>query len=276
MNAKKGRNGMNGNKIKTALLIGSVLFLHDPTSAETGKSSNAGQPGELSVTQTVVNPTALKQEKPKPTIDYLAPTLYGLREVLVPYPMFVEPRASNDCGLNRETLLTVMQRNLQDPNLEIMLLEQAHERQATRANLTYEIHTSKIDQTCLSWINVQFSDKASITLSPLKVPKALTVTYWQKSGLARSPQDRHQTAVGDALAAMGRQFLREVKLAEPATYSVELRKPEASDAELKAEKHMDLLRSLNESVSKRLLNSSSGADIIQPKGQQQEQNEERP
>lgn len=262
---------MNGNNAKLLGLALILLLLCHPLLAA---DASADKTGTLVVKDIETDPSQPPPEKPKPQIDYLAPTLYGLREILVPYPVFIEPRASNDCGLNRETLLTVMQRNLQDPNLEIMPLDEAHERQATRATLTYEMHTSKIDQVCFSWINMYFTDRTIITLAPLKVPKALTVTYWQKSSLARSPQDRHQTAVGDALAAMGRQFLREVKLSEPATYSADSKKMEASEEELKSEKQMELLRSLNDSVSKRLINSSGGADIIIP-GTQQPQPEDK-
>jgi len=255
---------MNGNNVQLSGFILALLLMCPPLmAAET--TSGVDKTGTLVVKNLDDDPSQPPPEKPKPQIDYLAPTLYGLREILVPYPVFIEPRASNDCGLNRETLLTVMQRNLQDPNLEIMPLDEAHERQATRATLAYEIHTSKVDQTCLSWVNMYFTDRTIFTLAPLKVPKALTVTYWQKSSLARSPQDRHQTAVGDALAAMGRQFLREVKLSEPATYSADTKKMEASEEELKSEKQMELLRSLNDSVAKRLINSGSGgADIIMP------------
>ena len=274
MNAKRGLNAMNGNNVRLSGLILALLLLCPPLQAAEA-APGADKTGNLVVKDVEDDPSQPPPEKPKPQMDYLAPTLYGLREVLIPYPVFIEPRASNDCGLNRETLLTVMQRNLQDPNLEIMPLDEAHERQSTRATLAYEIHTSKVDQTCLSWINMHFTDRTIVTLAPLKVPKALTITYWQKSSLARSPSDRHQTAVGDSLAAMGRQFLREVKLAEPATYSADSKKLEASEEELKSEKQMELLRSLNDSVAKRLINNGAGgADIMMP-GTKQPASEER-
>ena len=97
-------------------------------------------------------------------------------------------------------------------------------------------------------------------LPPVKSPRALTITYWQKAMLARSPVDRHQTSVGDALAAMGRSFLRDVKLAEPATYS-DQRKPQSSEDEERSERQMQMMRSINENVSRRLINQNGGADI---------------
>jgi hypothetical protein len=242
----------------TALTLAS--FLTTTAWAEGTTTASTDKAGMLQVTNTPDDKTKEPAEK-KDTINYLTPSLYGLREILVQYPVFTDPRASNDCGVNREPLLTVMQRNLQDPNLEIMVLNETHERRGVRAELTYEVQTTKIDQTCISFVNMYFNDRASIILPPLKTARALTITYWQKSMLARSPVDRHQTSVGDALAAMGRNFLREVKLAEPATYSSDQRKPQASEEEEKNERQLQMMRTINDSVSRRLINQGTGADI---------------
>lgn len=265
MNAKNGPNAMNANKFSAALLLlAGTLGVHAAQAENT--TISADKDGLIQVIDKDNSTPTSAKEKPKDITsnDYLAPTLYGLHEILLQYPTFQDARASNDCGLNRETLLTVMQRNLQDPNLEVMPLNETHERRAARAELTYEIHSARLDQLCVSWINMRLSDRAAIILPPIKIPRDLTITYWQRSMAARSPVDRHQTSVGDALAAMGRQFLRDLKLAEPATYSNEMRRPEATDEELKSEKQAEMLRTINESVSHRLLNKDSGADIIMP------------
>lgn len=257
MNAKNGRNAMNGNKILWAML--GLLAAMPAAAADTISVMSADKDGALRV---VDQPMATAAPEPKQQVtDYLAPALYGLHEIFVQYPVFMDPRAANDCGLSRETLLTVMQRNLQDPNLEIMLLNESHERRSARADLAYEIYTSKIGETCLSFVNVRFTDRAAISLPPVKPPRSLTVTYWQKSVLSRSPIERHQTSVGDALAALGREFLRELKLAEPAIYSTDKRRPEETEEEVRSQKQREMMNTINESVSKRLLNQENGADV---------------
>lgn len=245
---------MNGNRLILALFL-SVVAYSQQAIAE-GSWASAGD----STTKAEQSQVKVEEVKKKEEPVYLTPGLYGLREILIQYPVFMDPRASNECGLNREPLITVVQRNLQDPNLEIMIQNETHERHAVRAELTYEIYTARQDQNCFSFVNMYFTDRASIILPPVKSPRALTVTYWQKAMLARSPVDRHQTSVGDALAAMGRSFLRDVKLAEPATYT-EQKKPQSSEEEERSERQLQMLRSINENVSRRLINQNGGADI---------------
>lgn len=251
---------MKGNRLAVGLICSALCFA-GPAAAEeeatAGTWSSARDRTQLN-NQSVTSKAEEAKKKEDPV--YLTPSLYGLREILIQYPVFMDPRSSNECGLNREPLITVVQRNLQDPNLEIMMQNETHERHAVRAELTYEIYTARQDQICFSFVNMYFTDRASIMLPPVKSPRALTVTYWQKAMLARSPVDRHQTSVGDALAAMSRSFLRDVKLAEPATYS-EQRRPQSSEEDERNERQMQMMRSINDNVSRRLLNQGGGADI---------------
>lgn len=254
---------MNGNRFLLATLVSLTFtlpaFAETPQTQAVAPNAADAKPDDFKVVDEKTAPT---EEERRQVTNYLAPSLYGLKEILVQYPVFIDPRASNECGLNREPLITVMQRNLQDPNLEIMIQNETHERRNVRAELTYEIYSTRQDQYCSSFVNVYFSDRASIILPPLKVPRILTVTYWQKAMLARSTVDRHQTSVGDVLAAIGRSFLRDVKLAEPAVNtSNEQKKPQGSEEDERNERQLQMMRSINESVSRRLINQGGGADI---------------
>lgn len=280
MNAKKERSAMSGNKrLQLVAILGLLLLASFSSRAETVPSPAADAAADTTpdAFKTVDQVTTTVEEERKPVTNYLAPSLYGLKEILVQYPVFMDPRSSNECGLNREPLITVMQRNLQDPNLEIMIQNESHERRGVRAELTYEVYSTRQDQYCASFVNMYFTDRASIILPPLKVPRILTVTYWQKSMLARSTVDRHQTSVGDVLAAMGRSFLRDVKLAEPAASTAgEQKKPQGSEEEERNERQTQMMRSINESVSRRLINQGGGADLPSMNGDIPQAKEEQP
>ncbi len=259
MNVKNGHSGMNVNKFGVGFFALMLLA--------TGVSAAAEAPAAAPASPFV--PVLNDDKAPvdaaagrKTPLNYTAPALYGLREITVQYPVFADPRATSDCGVDREVLLTVVQRNLQDPNLEVIVLDDKRPRKGSRADLTYEVYTTKADQTCFSWVSMRYTDQASIVLAPLKIPRTMTITFWSKSLLARSGMDRHQAAVGDALATMVRQFLRDVKLAEPTSYSSINTTPDMSDEDLKAEKERQMMQSINDSVSRRLINQGGGgADL---------------
>ncbi|MEJ0062802.1 MAG: hypothetical protein WDO70_06280 [Alphaproteobacteria bacterium] len=187
-------------------------------------------------------------DQPEDAFANTAPALYELKEVLVEYPVFVDPRTANDCGLMREALLTTLQRNLQDPGLEVMMVNETHPRVGARVNLTVEIGTVKQDKTCWSWIDFPLTDKAPIMLPPVKVPRTMTLTFWHQRKLATSSVESHQSAVNDMLATLSRQFLRDVKLALPGAFT-----PDGKRADSEEDKREQLLKSLNDSVSKRLI-----------------------
>lgn len=193
--------------------------------------------------------------------DYVAAALQGITEITVDYPLFSDPSASNECGLSRETLLTIVQRNLQDPNLNIILLDNKRPRKGGRANLFYEISTTREQQICLSWISLRLVDQVQIVPAMLKLPRTLEVVFWQKSVLARSISDRHQASVGDALAAIERQFLRDLKLAEPVGYATGFVRTDSSQEEERKKKNDQMLNSINNDVSHRLSNPTVGADV---------------
>jgi hypothetical protein len=196
--------------------------------------------------------------------DYVATALFGVNEITLNYPIFIDPKASNECGLSREALLTVVQRNLRDPSLDVISLDDKRPRKGGRADMTYEIYSTKEQQFCLSWVMVRFTDQIALVLPPTKVPRYLTITFWNRSMLARSVLERHQNVVGDALASMSRQFLRDVRLAEPSAYIRGWSGNKLSEEELKQEKMKKIMQSLDDSVAHRLSNPAlGGADNIQ-------------
>jgi hypothetical protein len=198
--------------------------------------------------------------------DYVAPPLHGVKEVATEYPVFTDATAANECNLSREALLTVVQRNLQDPLVNLVVLDRRRSRDLGSVNMIYEVHTARVDQFCLSWLNVKFTDTASIILPPLKVARTLAIDFWHKATLARSPLDRHQQAVGDALATLSRQFLRDLKLAEPAAYNTGFMKRQLSEDEERELRNQQMMRSLSDAVSRNLIDSKAGAADIPTTG----------
>ncbi len=155
MNAKKEHSAMSvSNNILLAFLGFFLASFSSRAEMAVAPVANAATEPAPDAFKTVDQVTTSAEEEKKPVTNYLAPSLYGLKEILVQYPVFMDPRSSNECGLNREPLITVMQRNLQDPNLEIMIQNETHERRGVRAVLTYEIYTTRQDQQCTSFVNV--------------------------------------------------------------------------------------------------------------------------
>lgn len=235
MREKNARNAMNANK----LLLAAALLLFSPSALAQAGGANQSQPGQK---------------------VYTAPSLYLLKEVFIDYPILTDPKVSSDCGLTRESMLTSLQRNLQDPGLDVMALNAVHAREGTRVNLAVEVMTVKQGKSCISWIDMPFSDKAPIMLPPVKVPRSLTLLFWQQKKVVSSSDDRHQATINDMLGTMVRQFLRDVKLAVPnellgETYEGDIEEREKS---LKNEARM---KSLSDSVSQKLIMEQMAPEV---------------
>ncbi len=205
MREKNGRNAMNASKVflTLALCLGFTSFALAANPTDTIPSS---------APPSAKAEPASDQPPPPPPVS-TAPTLYEMKEVLLDYPILTDPKTSSDCGLTRESMLSTLHRNLQDPGLDVMLLNETHPRAGVRAHLTAEITTVRAGKTCWSWIHVPFVDRAPIMLPPLKVPRMFTLIFWEQRRLVTSPDERHQTSVSDMLSSISRQFLRDVKLA---------------------------------------------------------------
>lgn len=248
MNAKNAPSATNANK----LLLIATLLVFSPAALAQGSGSDA-------------TPATLEQAAPKPVKEappqqiYTAPALYQLKEVFIDYPIMIDPKVSSDCGLTRESTLTALQRNLQDPGLDVMALNATHARAGTRVNLTVEISTTKQGKNCTSIIDMPFTDKAPIMLPPVKVPRILTLGFWQQKKIVSSIDERHQAVVNDILASMVRQFLRDVKLAVPNALLEE--KTGSNENSQKDEKNDARMKALNDSVSQKLIIQQDAPEI---------------
>jgi hypothetical protein len=251
MNAKNVRSVTNVNKY---FLITALAMLPLPLWAQ----------DVMSTTTTVALPTAdtpsVKKEQPPAQQVYTAPALYEIKEVFIDYPIMIDPKISSDCGLTRESMLTALQRNLQDPGLDVMALNDTHPRVGARVNLTVEVATIKQGKTCTSWIEMPFTDKAPIMLPPVRVPRSLTLVFWQQKKIVDSSDERHQAAVNDMLSSMVRQFLRDVKLAVPNALLEEKHNTTSEESE-KNEKNEARMKSLNDSVAQKLIVDQQAPEI---------------
>ncbi|MGB4101788.1 MAG: hypothetical protein WBK91_07795 [Alphaproteobacteria bacterium] len=245
MREKNARSAMSANKLLFAAAL-LTLILDAQAQAATGSVGGAtAQP----MTSPQHQPA---QEQQPPAKVYATPPLFMLKEVFIDYPILVDPKVSSDCGLTRESMLTALQRNLQDPGLDVMALHPTHARSGTRVALTVEIMSVKQGRNCISWIDMPFTDKAPVRLPPVNVPRNMTLLFWQQKKVVTSTDERHQPTVNDMLASMVRQFLRDVKLAAPNAMLEE--SPEEDDEErARAERNNARMKSLSESVSQRLI-----------------------
>lgn len=203
----------------------------------------------------IAAPCAGAQNSATPPRLSSAPSLYALKEVVISYPIFADAKLSSDCGLTREAILTALQRNMQDPGLDVMMVNETHPRVATRVNLTVEITTARQGRICWSWIHMPFTDRTPILLPPVKIPRMLTLVFWEQKKMVESTDERHQTAVNDMVASMARSFLRDVKLAVPSVYmgsGDQTEGDEKEDARLKA---------LSDSVSQKLISQEPLMEI---------------
>jgi hypothetical protein len=144
--------------------------------------------------------------------------MFGVREVVVEYARFTDPKASDTCGLTREQIASVLAHALTGTNVPAVAAIDAKPPVlgVARIELIPEIY-SHTDESlgCVSWVSLAAENRANAVIPPVNTLRGVTVVYWRQHTVVSSSQSTHEQTVGDVLQKMAVQFAQQYRLDQP-------------------------------------------------------------
>ncbi len=147
-----------------------------------------------------------------------APELYGVREIVVDYARFDDPKRADTCGLSRDSITDYLVRELQKGGVPAVAASQAPPPVlgVARIQMIPDVLVYADESlNCVSWIALSAESRANIVVPPVTLPRSVTIRYWQDRGRASSASSIHKQALEAALQKMATAFAQQYKLDQP-------------------------------------------------------------
>ena len=147
-----------------------------------------------------------------------APEMFGVREVVVEYTRFDNPKTADTCGLSRDALNTLIARTLAGTSVPAVASVDVKPPSIgmARIQLIPEISTRTDDSlNCISWVSLSAESHANVVIAPIATPRSATIVYWRQHALAAGGQSTHIQAVNIVLEKMVEQFAQQYRLDQP-------------------------------------------------------------
>ena len=151
-----------------------------------------------------------------------APELFGVREVVVDYARFVDPKAADSCNLSREKIASVLAKSLEGTTVPAIAALDAKPPVigVARIQLVPQIASHMGENfDCVSWISLSAESRAAAVIAPITTLRSFTAVYWHQQVKAASGASTHPQLVGEILQKMATQFAQQYRLDQPPALS---------------------------------------------------------
>ena len=149
-----------------------------------------------------------------------APGMSGVKEVIVQYARFSNPKVADTCGLVREDLSAALNKVLTENTIPSIPVADAKPPMmgVARIELVPEIATlDSQDLDCTSWVSLTAESQGNVRVPPIDTLRNVKIIYWQRGTLLSSGLSTHQDTVISTLKKMAEQFARQYQLDQPPT-----------------------------------------------------------
>jgi len=147
-----------------------------------------------------------------------APGMFDVKEVVIQYARFANPKASDVCGLTREGVNTLLIKTLADGLVPAISVADAKPPMmgVARIEIVPEISTiSNQGLDCTSWVSLTAQSQNNVRIPPIDAMRNVTVVYWRKGTLTMTDQSLHSGTVADLLQKMATDFAQRYLLDQP-------------------------------------------------------------
>ncbi len=147
-----------------------------------------------------------------------APGMFGVREIVVQYANFTNPKTADTCGLVREELAGILKKALTDSNVPAIAATDAKPpiMGVARIELVPEIASvNSQDLDCVSWVSLTAQSRSNVRVPPVDTLRSITVVYWRQGTMVASGQASHERLIGDLLKKMAQQFAQQYRIDQP-------------------------------------------------------------
>lgn len=147
-----------------------------------------------------------------------APGLFNVKEIVVQYANFANPKGAESCALVREELAAAILKILKDSSVPSVLASEAKPPMMglARVNLVTEIST--IDNQgldCTSWVSLSAQTQSNAVIQPVETSRSFTAVYWRQGLLIGSGQATHARLVTETLQNMAKKFAQQYRVDQP-------------------------------------------------------------
>jgi hypothetical protein len=147
-----------------------------------------------------------------------APSMYNIKEIIVQYAHFSDPKSADACGLVREDIAALLDKALHGDSVPAIPVASANPPMigSARIELVPEI-ASMGDQglDCTSWVSLTAQSQSNVRIAPVDTPRSVTVVYWHQGTMVASGQPVHEHAVGEVLEKMAHKFAQQYRIDQP-------------------------------------------------------------
>ncbi len=144
--------------------------------------------------------------------------MFGVREVILDFTQFDDPRASDTCGLSRQLIADTIAANLQGTSVPAIPVNEARPPVAGifRINLVPLVSTY-VDETlgCVSWISLSAENRVSLMVPPLNVQRAVLAVFWRGHLKVVSTHSTHTPKVVAAVKSLVEKFAQQYRADQP-------------------------------------------------------------
>jgi len=147
-----------------------------------------------------------------------APAMFGVKEVLIQYARFSNPKTADACSLSREDLARAIDKVLTENNIPALTATDAKPPMmgAARIELIPELSTiNNGSLDCTSWVSLTAETRNNLRIPPVDTPRSVTVTYWHQGAIIASEHSGHEGLAEDILKKMALQFAQQYRLDQP-------------------------------------------------------------
>jgi hypothetical protein len=147
-----------------------------------------------------------------------AAEMYGVREIVIDYARFNDPKVADSCGLSREKIASALANDFTGSNVPVVAAIDAKPPSIgiARIQLVPEVfsHTDE-NFDCVSSVSLTAQSRANVVVPPVTTLRGVTVVYWKQQTMVASAQTTHMEKIGEALNKMVAQFTQQYRLDQP-------------------------------------------------------------
>ncbi len=141
-----------------------------------------------------------------------APAMYGVTEIAIENVVFDDAKSSTKCGLTPDGIGAVLKYAFSGTEVPVVAASTSRmgTMGAARIKLIPQVYTH-LDETlgCTSWMSLTALSHEALSISPIAMPREVTVLYWQRNGRVFSGISAHSGKLSETIKAMAEHFTQQ-------------------------------------------------------------------
>jgi hypothetical protein len=147
-----------------------------------------------------------------------APGMFKVKEIIIQYVRFSDPKVADACGLSREDIAKTLAQDVKLANVPAFSIADSTPPEFGVARITLVPEISSVtnhELECTSWISLTAESQTNTIVPPIETLRSVKVVYWRQGTMAVSNQSVHAHLIADTLDKMVAQFAQQYHTEQP-------------------------------------------------------------